>query len=176
MRLNRRLSRTLTGLLGLGLAGCEEPTGFARVERQTEIVASFQRQTIEGRARVEYVSTVPGGKDHPEFLVNWSNLNTEVKVELYVFLRSAYVDSLPPMQLAEDLTAQQKQNPDGPLLILWPQLPLEGPQFGDRLPTQLHLHPSVAEWVLVFYNPLDRNLANRALISGSIEMSYFSLP
>ena len=176
MRPNRRLLGTLTGILGLGLAGCEEPTGFARVERKTEIVAHFERLPIEGKARVEYVTTVPGGKDHPELLVNWSNLNSEAKVELYVFLRSAYVDSLPLMQLAEDLTAQQKQNPDGPLLILWPQLPLEGPQFGDRLPTQLHLHPSVAEWVHVFYNPLERNPANRALISGSIAMAYFSLP
>ena len=176
MRPNRRLLGTLTGLLGLGLAGCDEPTGFARVEAQTEIVSHFQRQTIEGKARVEHVATVPSGKDHPSFLVNWSNLNSEAKVELYVFLRSAYVDSLPLMQQAQDLTAQQKQNPDGPLLILWPQLPLEGPQFGDRLPTQLHLHPSVAEWILIFYNPLDRSPSTRALISGSIALTYFSLP
>ncbi len=176
MRRDRRLLGTLAGLLGLALAGCEEPQGFARVERQSEIVASFQRKTIDGKTRVEYVGTVPGAKDHPEFLVNWSNLNSEVKVELYVFNRDFYDNTLPPMELAEGLTEQQKLNPDGPLLVLWPQLPLEGPQFGDRLPTQLHLHPNVGDWVLVFYNPLDRTLANRALISGSVELSYFSLP
>ena len=176
MRRDRRLLGTLAGLLGLGLAGCEDPQGFARVERQTEVVASFNRQTIDGKARVEYFGAVPSAKDHPEFLVNWSNLNSEAKVELYVFNRSAYVDSLPLMQHAEDLTEQQKQNPDGPLLVLWPQLPLEGPQFGDRLPTQLHLHPTPGDWVLVFYNPLDRNLANRAMISGTVELSFFSLP
>jgi len=166
----------LAGLLGLGLAGCEDEVGFARVEHQTEIVASFQRLTIDGKDRVEYLGTVPSGKDHPEFLVNWSNLNSEVKIELYVFDRSSYVDNLPLMQLAEDLTEQQEQNPDGPLLVLWPQLPLEGPQFGDRLPTQLHLHPTPGDWVLVFYNPLDRNLANRAMISGSVELSFFGIP
>ena len=174
---NRGWKRGIGALLPLlvGLAGCEDPEGFARVERRTEVVATFTRVTVPGRGRVEYFGTAPQ-KDHPEFLVNWTNLNREITVELYIFRRQDYDPSQPPRQLAEALTEAQNQDPAGGLRVLWPQLPDEGPQFGDRLPTQLHLHPTTGDWVFVFYNPLDPNPINRATISGSIELSYFSLP
>lgn len=198
-----RRSELCLMVLLLGVASCEEPQGFARVERHTEVLASFQKANVEGQGRVVYFVSVPQ-KDHPEFLINWVNLNRQITVELYVFRRSDYDatdnngtpnSSKPPMQLAEELTEHYKSElaereslcreqypgvecplPKPDVRILWPLLPLEGPMYGDRLPTQLHLHPTPVEWVIVFYNPLLFSPTNRAQISGSIELSYFSLP
>lgn len=183
------------GFMGAGLASllfllpaCEDTQTFARVERRTLTVDSFQRRPVDGGTRVEVFVSVPE-KDHPEILVNWTNLRGEIEVEAYVLARSVYADPAnagkPLAVLAQEQTdlqnqeredAKQNQQPPPPLRILWPQLPDEQPPYGETRPTQLHLHPDPGEWVVVFYNPFGPGPTNRASLSASIELSFYSIP
>ena len=187
--------RARAGFMGAGLAAllfllsaCEEDQTFARVERRTVTVDSFQRLPVEGGTRVERYVSVPH-QDHPEILVNWTNLRGEIEVEVYVFAASVYNDPAnagkalavlaqeqTDLQNQEREDAKQNQQPPPPLRILWPQLPDEQPPYGDTRPTQLHLHPDPGEWTVIFYNPLGPGPTNRASLSASIELSFYSLP
>ena len=162
---SRRLLKTwsLLGLLawGLALPGCgndSSPT-FARIENVVETIADFRRFQLQGQERLEYQTTVKPGLLHVEFLMNWTNLTRDIEVDVYVVRNEDYVATVPPAQLGK---------------VFWTSVPQEGPQFGDRRPTLIHLHPSPGDWVIVFFNPKAAgNPANRATLSATVQLSYF---
>lgn len=152
------LMLTVLAAAGIALMGCNNnTTGFARVEEITETVARFERLNLEGRQRVEYQVTV-GTQTHPEVMINWTNLNREIEVEVYVVLLAKYDPNVNPATLKH----------------FWSSVPEVGPNFGDRRPTLINLHPEVGTYVVVFYNPNDRSPSTRATLSATIEYSYYA--
>ncbi len=154
------VSWLVAGLLVTVVAGCGEdtPTTFARIENKVETIANFQRFQIQGKERLEYRTNAQTGLLHVEFLINWTDLTRDIEVDVYVVRDADYDASKPPDQLTE---------------VFWTSVPTEGPQFGERRPTLIHLHPTPGDWVIVFYNPNDRNPSTRASLSATIELSYF---
>jgi hypothetical protein len=152
----------VTALLAaaLALAGCGEDTAttFARIENKTETIADFQRFQIQGLERLEYRASVPADVLHPEFLISWTNLARDIEVDVYVVREEDYLPDIPPSGLAP---------------VFWTSVPQVGPLFGDRRPTLIHLHPEPGNWVIVFYNPNQRQPNTRAILSATIELSYF---
>ena len=188
-RLRAGAALTLAGAAALFLLpACEDTQTFARVEQRSVTVDTFQRKPVDGGARVEVNVSVPQ-KDHPEILVNWTNLNGEIEVEVYVFARWVYTDPANAGKalaaLAEEQTELQNQERDAaeanqqqppPLRILWPQLPNAAPPYGETRPTKIHLHPDPGEWVVIYYNPFGPGPSNRALLSATVALTYYSLP
>ena len=60
------------------------------------------------------------------------------------------------------------------LPYFWSSVPEEGPNFGERRPTLIHLHPEPGAWMVIFYNPNVVSPATRALLSATVEYSYYS--
>jgi hypothetical protein len=150
-----RSSIAILPLLLLPLMGCSESTSFEQIQQREAFIADFDNLFIQGGERFEMTTSVPGDIVHPEFDARWTNLNREVSIEFYVLRAEDYDPSLRPSELKN---------------LLWPQGEL---RLGESRPSKIILHPEPGQWVLFFYNPADRSLANRVELSSQIKLTFF---
>jgi len=166
----------LAGILALPglvlLAGCSEDanSSFMEVAPQITPIAVFDDLIMSGgQWRADYF-TITGDMKHPEVRSNWTVLNREVFIDMYLFRALDYDPNLAPTQQAN---------------VFWSSVPVDGPEFGDRRGTQIILHPCVynsetpprclpdGQWVVVFFNDNENILAKRTSLSATVNLRFF---
>jgi hypothetical protein len=160
-------------LLGVGLlAGCSDEGGqsFMEVEPTSTGVAIFDDVLMEGGEQLRFYFNIASDMISPEIRANWTVINREIFIDMYLILRSDYKPELLP--------------PDQPK-IFWSSVPELGPEFGDRRGTSIILHPCEFDmsdppvcrpegaWVILFYNPQLRTPVNRSAVSATVNLRFF---
>ena len=141
------------------LVACEEKQQFEDVLPQQEEIGNFERVRIPGGARyVLDVAEVAGDMIHPEFIGRWSNLKREIEVELYILRLEDYDETVPPRELRN---------------VFWTSVPEDGVGFGERVVTEMHVHPTPGPWILFFYNPHPFAPSTEAELSANVRLAYF---
>ena len=153
--------RILAGLALLGaLAGlaCENPQGFVEPSKHSEVIVDLYNYDMNGQQQEVYHATVLPEPDmvHPHFEGRWTFADNERPVDVYVIPAAYYNPQLLP-------AAQDS--------IFWSSL--TDAVVGQQRATEMHLHPSPGEWVIVFYNALPFLQTSRARISTEIDLTYF---
>ena len=172
----RLFSKTAAVVLVLGatlLTGCSEDSssGFQEILPQTTAIAVFDDLIMSGGDWKADYFDITGDMVHPEVRSNWTVLNREVFIDMYLFRASDYDPNLPPDEQADK--------------VFWSSVPIDGPQFGDRRGTQIILHPCVyntetpprcrpdGQWVVVFYNDNEAILVKRTSLSATVNLRFF---
>jgi hypothetical protein len=162
-------------LLGSSLlwSGCSENGGssFMEIAPRTDPVAEVNDRVMEGGQWLAFFFNISGDMGHPELRANWTVLNREVYIDMYLMQAADYDPNLPP---------DEQSN------IFWTSVPQEGPLFGDRRGSAIVLHPCVeydaspepvcrpeGSWVVLFYNDNIRALPYRTELSASVYLRYF---
>jgi hypothetical protein len=170
-----RPSRFLTAaLLGTTLlaSGCSEEgsSTFMEIEPQSQVVASVNDVLMEGQNLLTYSFNITGDMRHPELRADWTVLNREIFIDMYLMRADAYVDSLTPPEQTD---------------IFWTSVPQEGPLFGDRRGSSIILHPCAydtsdppqclpqGEWIVLFFNDNVRTPNTRTEMSATVVLRYF---
>jgi hypothetical protein len=153
------------------LAGCSEDasSGFMEVEPQFSPITVFDDLIMRGGDQKVAYFDIATDMVHPEVRSNWTVLNREVFIDMYLFRATDYDPNLPPD--VQD--------------FFWSSVPAEGPLFGDRRGTQIILHPCVydnespprcrpeGQWVVVFYNDNEDIFAKRTSLSATVNLRFF---
>lgn len=160
-------------LLGVGLfAGCGDEGGqsFMEIEVRTKSVANFDDKLMEGGDVLVFPFIIESDMISPEIRANWTVLNREIYIDMYVLPQSDYNPELLP--------------PEQPN-IFWTSVPQIGPEFGERRGTSIILHPCTFDdadppvcrpegaWVVLFYNAELRTAANKSDVFATVDLRYF---
>ena len=153
-------------------SGCSEDgnSGFMEIVPQTVGITVFDNLILEGGKWRDDYFEITGDMLHPEVRSNWTVLNREVFIDMYLFRASDY-----------DPNVRPDQQPN----VFWSSVPVEGPEFGDRRGTQIILHPCVyntetpprcrpdGQWVVVFFNDNEAILSKRSSVSATVNLRFF---
>jgi hypothetical protein len=149
------------GLLGLaGLAGCKQDEIFGDVTKFRDRLVDFQNQQFWGQERREYRATVTADMIHPSFEGHWTFRDPEKPLDIYVFASNRYRSGQPLSQ--QDTT------------YFWASVRNATGGLGQLRDTEMHIHPTPGDWVIVIYNnAVPNNPVTRAEAAAEIDLTYF---
>ena len=151
--------RTTLGLgllVSLAFGGCKQQEHFTDVQKHATRFVDFSGLVLLGHARQEFRIDVPGDVMHPAFEGRWTLADPEKPTEVYVIPGDIYRSDVAP--------ALQDS-------VFWTSVRSTVGGFAAPY-TDMHIHPTPGNWVVVFYNPLPGNLS-RSTVSAEIDLTYF---
>lgn len=164
----------VVALLGSTLlwSGCSEDSAssFQEIEPRLDPVLVLDDFLMQGGQKREAFFTITSDMKHPELRANWTVLNREVFIDMYVVRAEDYDPNVPPPQQPR---------------IFWSSVPEEGPLYGDRRGSAIILHPCAYDnspvpacrpegnWVVLFYNDNLATPATRTEVSATVNLRYF---
>jgi len=158
-----RGSRTLAGLgllAALATAGCEQSQGLGEIRKAVIDVLDFEDQVFNGRERREFRATVTADMVHPSFEGHWTFRDPEKPLDIYVIRADLYDPNRP----------LDPQDPD----VRWSSIKDAIGGLGQLRATEMHIHPTPGDWVILFYNPRDPVATTRATVSAEVRLTYFT--
>lgn len=144
----------------LGLCACGDEQGFMDPEKRRETFISFRSVAFMSQEKREFRITVgaPPSVVHPHFEGRWTLRDKEKPVDVYIIRAEDYLPNvLPPAQPR----------------VFWDSVVETQGGLQQLQSTNVQIHPTPGDWVIVFYNPAPVSVTSRAEVSADMLLTYF---
>lgn len=170
MRPAFRIAIVVAALAAGAIPACEDPQHFSEPQKSSIAVVDFEDLVMNGRRvgprylppEPQFVYRVNVRPEpemvHPHFIGRWTLTDPEKPIDVYVFPATVYNDTLPPPAYPDSV-------------VFWKST--TDAVIGEQRATSMHQHPYPGDWVIVFYNAAENNLAGRSEISSEVDLTYF---